>query len=108
MRLISLPQYKRNVVRFTEILRVLSKYGLAGWLKATDPEFVKKLFKSGDGEQVVGMSRGARMRLAAEELGPTFIKLAQIVSTRSDLIGPEIGSELQKLQTKVPADPSCT
>ena len=54
MRLISLPQYKRNVIRFTEIVRVLSKYGLGGWLKATDPEFLKKLFKSKDGETVAG------------------------------------------------------
>ena len=104
MRLISLPQYKRNAIRFTEIVRVLSKYGLAGWLKATDPEFLKRLFESKDGESVAGTSQGARMRLAAEELGPTFIKLAQILSTRSDLIGPEISSELQKLQSSVPAD----
>jgi ubiquinone biosynthesis protein len=104
VRLINLPQYKRNVIRFTEIVRVLSKYGLAGWLKATDPEFLKKLFKSKDGETVAGTSQGARMRLAAEELGPTFIKLAQILSTRSDLVGPEIGLELQKLQSAVPAD----
>jgi ubiquinone biosynthesis protein len=104
VRLSSLPQYKRNAKRFTEILRVLSKYGLGGWLKSTDPEFLKKLFKSKDGDEIVGMGRGERMRLAAEELGPTFIKLAQILSTRSDLIGPEIASELENLQSNVPAD----
>lgn len=104
MRLSSLPQYKRNAMRFTEILRVLSKYGLAGWLKSTDPEFLKKFFKSKDGDVIVGLDKGERMRLAAEELGPTFIKLAQILSTRGDLVGPEISSQLQKLQSKVPAD----
>ena len=105
MRLRSLPQYKRNAKRFTAILRILSKYGLAGWLKATDPEFLKSLFQSADGAELVGMSQGERMRRAAEELGTTFIKLAQILSTRSDLIGPDIASELQKLQSEVPSDP---
>ncbi len=104
MRLSSLPQYKRNAMRFTQIVRVLSKYGLAGWLKSSDPDFLKKIFKSKEGEEIVGRNKGERMRLAAQELGPTFIKLAQILSTRSDLLGPEITSELQRLQSKVPAD----
>lgn len=105
MRLSSLPAYKRNAIRFTEIIRVLSKYGLAGWVKTSDPEFLKNLFKSKDGDAIVGRTTGERLRLVAEELGPTFIKLAQILSTRPDLIGPEIADELEKLQARVPADP---
>jgi len=42
------------------------------------------------------------LRMAFEDLGPTFIKLAQILSTRGDLIGPEYASELATLQSDVP------
>jgi ubiquinone biosynthesis protein len=45
------------------------------------------------------------LRMAFEDLGPTFIKLAQILSTRGDLIGPEYASELARLQSQVPAMP---
>jgi len=42
------------------------------------------------------------LRMAFEDLGPTFIKLAQILSTRGDLIGPGYASELARLQSAVP------
>ncbi len=42
------------------------------------------------------------LRMAFEDLGPTFIKLAQILSTRGDLIGPEYAAELSRLQSNVP------
>jgi ubiquinone biosynthesis protein len=45
---------------------------------------------------------GERIRLVLEELGPTFIKLGQLASTRHDLIPADIASELQKLQDQVP------
>jgi Predicted unusual protein kinase len=45
---------------------------------------------------------GERVRLVLEELGPTFIKLGQIASTRPDLLPEEIISELEKLQDRVP------
>jgi len=105
VRLSSLPHFKRNAARFTTIIKVLGKYGLAGWLKMSDPEFLKKLFKSRDGDVISGLPGGKRARLAATELGPTFIKLAQILSTRADLVGPDISSELEKLQANVPPDP---
>ena len=43
-----------------------------------------------------------RLRLALEELGPTFIKLGQVLSTRADLLGPEFRVELAKLQDDAP------
>lgn len=48
---------------------------------------------------------GVRIRRALEELGPTFIKMGQIASTRADLVPPEILRELQKLQDRVPPVP---
>jgi ubiquinone biosynthesis protein len=50
-------------------------------------------------------TREARIRLAFTELGTTFIKFGQVLSTRRDVIGPALGDELEKLQSKVPADP---
>jgi ubiquinone biosynthesis protein len=47
-----------------------------------------------------------RLRLALEELGPTFIKLGQVLSTRADLLGPEFRIELAKLQDDAPHLPS--
>ena len=48
------------------------------------------------------LSRGARVRLALEELGPIFIKFGQILSTRRDLMPPDIADELVWLQDRVP------
>jgi ubiquinone biosynthesis protein len=47
-------------------------------------------------------TRGERLRLALEELGPIFIKLGQALSTRRDLLPPDIAEELAKLQDRVP------
>ena len=50
-------------------------------------------------------SLGARIRNALEDLGPIFVKLGQMLSTRPDLLPPEIAKELAKLQDKVPPFP---
>jgi ubiquinone biosynthesis protein len=59
------------------------------WLRGNQPETSKKL--------------GERVRLLLEELGPTFIKLGQLSSTRHDLLPEDIITEFQKLQDQVPA-----
>ncbi len=50
-------------------------------------------------------SRGERLRLALEALGPIFVKFGQVLSTRRDLIPPDVVEELSKLQDKVPPFP---
>ena len=50
--------------------------------------------------------RGERLRLALERLGPIFVKFGQVLSTRRDLIPPDIADELAKLQDQVPPFPS--
>ncbi|MGE0787030.1 MAG: ABC1 kinase family protein [Sandaracinaceae bacterium] len=52
-----------------------------------------------------GVSRGARLRLVATDLGPSFVKLAQILSTRPDLVPDDIVQELRSLQDHVPPVP---
>ena len=61
--------------------------------------------KNRNGEVLANQSRETRIRLAMEELGPAFIKLGQVLSTRPDQVGAALAHELQKLQANVPADP---
>src|SRR5690242_15760654 len=101
----AIPHIYRNVRRWTEILAVLSKYGLADWLASTNIEFIKDRLSSRAGESIARLTREARIRLTLTELGPTFIKMGQLLSTRPDLVGRDLANELKQLQTSTPADP---
>jgi ubiquinone biosynthesis protein len=105
MNIRSLPKLAHSAHRAGEVVSVLAKYGLAEWLSHTEFERPKKLFTGKDGEVLAEQSRGARIRLALTELGVTYIKFGQMLSTRPDLVGPEVADELAKLQHGVPADP---
>ncbi|GAA0844218.1 ubiquinone biosynthesis regulatory protein kinase UbiB [Marinobacter szutsaonensis] len=54
------------------------------------------------------LSRGDRLRLALEELGPVFVKFGQILSTRRDLLPDDMAESLKQLQDRVPPFPSDT
>jgi ubiquinone biosynthesis protein len=105
MKISTIPQIYRNVNRGTEILSVLSKYGLADWISRLNLDFAKGLLKARDGEALARHTREARIRMALTELGPTFIKLGQLLSTRPDLVGAALANELRRLQADTPADP---
>lgn len=92
--------------RLGEIARVLTRYGLAGFIKENAPDHLKRAFRAKTGDDLVNLSREKRIRLAAAELGTTFIKLGQLMSTRTDLIGLELAEELTLLQSRTPPDPS--
>src|SRR3954465_7646922 len=104
MKISTIPHIYRNVNRWREILSILSKYGLADWISRFDVTLVKGFLKNRDGQALAHLSRETRIRLAIEELGPTFIKLGQILSTRPDQVGMPLAQELQKLQTSVACD----
>ncbi len=108
MKITAIPQIYRNLNRSIEILSVLSKYGLANWISRLDLELFKELLKNQEGIAIARHSPETRIRLALTELGPAFIKLGQVLSTRPDLIGLELAAELQLLQSNVPADPPAT
>lgn len=105
MKITALPRYTRNAKRFEQIVRILAKYGLADWLESTDREFLRRLLVR---REAATLNRPQRIRLAISELGPTFIKLGQILSTRADLVGPELAAELAHLQADTPPDPQET
>ncbi|MEO2021155.1 MAG: AarF/UbiB family protein [Pirellulaceae bacterium] len=90
--------------RWTEILRILSRYGLADWISRLNVDFIKDHLKDVDGQALARQSQERRIRLALTELGPTFIKLGQLLSMRPDLVGPELADELKELQSNVRED----
>jgi len=104
MRISTIPHIYRNVRRWTEILSVLSKYGLADWLSRLNIERFKTQLKGSQGEALALQTPERRIRLALTDLGPTYIKLGQLLSTRADLIGVALADELTQLREDVPAD----
>jgi ubiquinone biosynthesis protein len=105
MKLQRLPHFPRNARRFGEVVGILAKYGLAEWLAHTGFEGAKKFLTTHAGERLADQSRATRIRLALTELGTTFIKLGQMLSTRPDLVGEEVATELARLQEHAPPDP---
>jgi ubiquinone biosynthesis protein len=105
MRVSSIPQIYRNVRRWQEIIRVLRRYGLADWLSKLNVDFIRDWIKDDSGTPLASYSREQRIRMAITELGPTFIKFGQVLSLRPDLVGLDLASELQALQSDIPADP---
>src|SRR5438552_19116517 len=87
MRLSTIPQAYRHANRWGQILAVLSKYGLAGWIEGLGPKFAQGILKDRDGAALCSHSRETRIRLVLSELGPTFIKFRQTLSTGRDVIG---------------------
>ncbi|MFO0011425.1 MAG: ABC1 kinase family protein [Planctomycetota bacterium] len=104
MRISSIPRYYRNLKRWREIILVLRKYGLADWLSRLPLDFVRDWIKDEQGVPLASYSHEARFRMALTDLGPTFIKLGQVLSLRPDLVGSELATELRSLQSNVPGD----
>ena len=97
----------RHLNRYRQILTILFKYGFGDLLEMLKIDQYIEV-----GLQMISKNREVRigrltkpqgLRMAFEELGPTYIKLGQIISTRPDLIPLEFIQELSKLQDNVPA-----
>ncbi|WP_262147172.1 ABC1 kinase family protein [Chryseobacterium foetidum] len=90
---------QRKLKRSAKLISVLSKYGFKDMIARMGK---KPEENSAQSEEII--SKGTvyeRIRLALEELGPTFVKLGQTFSNREDLLPPELIQELQKLQDRV-------
>lgn len=96
----------RVLLRLLEIQRVFVKHGLVEFIAATNIyrpfRFFVYLSPWVWFQRSNGQTRGERLRLALEELGPIFVKFGQALSTRRDMLPLDIADELAKLQDRVP------
>ena len=98
---------RRTLFRILAIQRVLVKYGLDDIIKETHLlRPLRFLFYLAPRRRDRSAPIGERIRLALEELGPIFVKFGQAISTRRDLLPPDIADELAKLQDAVPPFPA--
>ena len=95
----------RHLSRYRQIVSILVKYGFEGLIDALN---IEQYFEMGleiisrkPREKVERLSRAERVRMAVEELGPTFIKLGQILSTRHHLVPVDFVQEFERLQDNV-------
>jgi ubiquinone biosynthesis protein len=99
----------RVIARLIEIQRVLVRHGLDDFVQATHLyrplRFLFYLSPWTWFQRRRGATRGERLRLALEELGPIYVKFGQAVSTRRDLLPADLADELAKLQDRVPPFP---
>ncbi len=105
MNLIQINRNIRSIRRYRQIIRVLFKYGFDNLLEYLNlSQFVargRRFFRRST-TTITNKGPAERMRLALEELGPTFVKLGQILSTRPDVIPQNFVLEFAKLQDMVP------
>jgi len=99
----------RDLSRLREIAAVLIHYGWGDLVKhsglARMLERAGKLLHWQPGRDVANLPQPVRLRLALTELGPAFVKLGQVLSTRVDMFEPDWITELEKLQNRVPPEP---
>ena len=98
----------RHLRRYREIAHVLIGHGLGELVDLVELQpylgLPRRLVRRWR-EEAAPLAAPERLRLALEELGPTFIKLGQVLSTRPDLVPPAYIAELTKLQDAVPPEP---
>ena len=99
----------RDLGRLQEIAGVLIRYGFGDMVRrigmSAALERTGRMLHWDDPEAMAHMAPPERVRCAMQDLGPTFVKLGQVMATRVDLLTPEWTTELGKLQNAVPALP---
>ena len=100
-----ITNFRGNVRRVDQIVRILGKYGLGNLIGEKTPDFIQRRFVSSEGIAVRDYPLEVRVRMALTELGTTFIKVGQMMSQRPDMVGPELAAQLESLQADTPPDP---
>ena len=94
-----------RLLRLLKIVRVIARYRLDNLFDGLNlPWYIKLALALLPWRYIYASRRprGERLRLALEELGPIFVKFGQMLSTRQDLLPPDVAAELTKLQDQVP------
>jgi ubiquinone biosynthesis protein len=106
MSTFSLQRSKRHRQRYQEIAEVFLRHGFGYLFNNLGPEWAPRRRSSRSADQastpVAEQDLPVHFRQALEELGPTFVKMGQVLSTRPDLLPPAYVAELSKLQDAVP------
>jgi ubiquinone biosynthesis protein len=99
----------RDIGRMREIARILIYYGWGDIVKRLGlgniAERAGTMLHRQQSEEIKHLEPAVRVRLAIEELGPTFVKLGQVLATRPDIFPPHWITEFAKLQDSVPPEP---
>lgn len=99
----------RDLGRLHEIASILIRYGFGDMVRrmglANALERTGRVLRWNEASELAQLEPHARVRRALEEMGPTFVKLGQILATRVDLFDPEWIAEFSKLHDSTPASP---
>ncbi len=98
-------EINREYKSFKRFWRIIETAAAYGFQDLTENFTVGRKIHWHENPALAGRSRPEKLRLLLEELGPTFVKLGQILSTRADLVSVEYAEELAKLTEKVTAFP---
>lgn len=94
---------RKTLSRFDEIVKIFRKYGFAKLLGQTTRNRLNPFKSDEDNKELLSEDLPERLRMMFQELGTTFIKFGQLLSTRPDIVGENVSKELSKLQDDNPA-----
>jgi ubiquinone biosynthesis protein len=101
----NLPKHYRHFQRYSEIAQILVKNGLGFIISQLElNKYLPFRKRINTGERPTGKMLAVKIREVLQELGPAYIKLGQLLSTRADIFPPVFIAEMRKLQDKVPPE----
>ena len=104
MAILKLPK-KKDLKRYNTLFSVLAKYGFEDVMgSSAAKKFIPKSYlkKHPDTEKVLSLSTFERIRMVLEELGPSYVKMGQVISNREDMLPPTSSKNWKSYKTMFP------